>query len=1061
MSAIRFAIDAAVRAAVRKSSRLDTTLPKKLTRGLWAATLVIGLGATAAQAQQKPADETPAGGGATSLEEITVTGSRIKRTNDFNTPTPTTVIDTQAMESLGLVNIGQTLQLTPANASTFTPANTGNSPYFIGTYIPDLRGLNPYFGSRTLTLVDGQRFVQTEQGDQLDLNFIPQILVDRIDVVTGGASAAYGSGAIAGVENIILNNKLEGGKITGDWFETSRSDAKDRHIGAAYGHGLFDDKFHFVIGGEIEHQDALGCPRSWCAADQGAYQNTPAGAAPGVTAYSYGSGLRQYNSPYGLFLFPAPGASQTLQGNPVGNGTQGFAIPSGPYAYAPAAFANTMPGGQGTPIYQYSNLMAPVSRGVIMALLNGSITDNIHWKGSLYYGKTQTTNYQQTVATEFEGISPDNAYIQGNQALESAVAASPFINKDWTTQEPSFSQFTTNVRRVTFGLDGKFGNSTWTWDANYEYGLTHHDQLLQNNLHLYEADMALDTVTGPNGQPECRVTADGFAGAVAANPGGGYAGANPSLANGCVPLNPFGNQPLSSAAAAYAFGNLVENLRYEQTDANINASGEIFDGVGAGAFTAALGYEFRQEKGDNIDNPGVPAAVAGDYLTQFGTSFGGSVTVHEVYLETNLPLLKDKPGAHLLEVDLAGRQSRYINSALYGINATPGVEGQDFDHNLTTWKGSAIWEPVDGVRFRASQSRDARAANFRELYYGQVIGAGGIFGYCGPGGTFTDPCTWNLEGNVNLKPETSNTTTVGIVLTPKDILSGMQFSADYFHIKIDNAIEQANPTIVLDGCKSGVTQFCDAINFNPGTGGAAAYQAGAYNIASITPTSYNGAFYEVKGVDFSLQDDIDAGAYGRFTPRLLTTWYDEQLFANCTLGVAVGCHTFSILGQTGSGNGFLNDYTPNARWKGTLMLTWTQGPLSLTPTMNFVSHGTMDYLGLTPSSPLYNEILYGTTTGKPGGPPISSALSTYGYHLMPRNYVPSYFLFNLNGSYTFKEGAASGLQLFAQVNNVFNKQPPFTGGATAFGPSNLYGGTNPIFFDALGLAYRVGFRYNF
>jgi iron complex outermembrane recepter protein len=1057
MTVIRPAIDAAVRAAVKSSKRFG---PKPFTRTVWAAALVLGLSA-AAQAQQKPADETPAAGGGaptSSLEEITVTGSRIKRTNDFNTPTPTTVIDSTAMESMGVVNVGETLQLTPANASTFTPANTGNSPYFIGTYIPDLRGLNPYFGSRTLTLVDGQRFVQTEQGDQLDLNFIPQILVDRIDVVTGGASAAYGSGAIAGVENIILANKLEGGKITGDWYETSHSDAKDRHIGAAYGHSLFDDKFHFVIGGEMEHQDSLGCQnvRVWCAADQGAYQ-TGQSTVPGVTTYGYGSGLRNYNSPYGVVVSPPAGATSTVQGNPLGNGSM-------PYALAPTSslggsFNNVQTGGQGEPIYQYSNLMAPVSRGVVMALLNGTILDSglLNWKGSLYYGKTQTTNFQQTVATTFGSIATDNPFAQ--QALGSSLAPGTFINKDWTSQEPAFSQFTTNVRRFTFGLDGKFGNSTWTWDANYEYGLTHHDQLLENNLHLYQADMALDVVTGPNGQPECRVTADGFAGAVAANPGGGYAGANPSLANGCVPLNPFGNQPLSAAARAYAFGNLVEDLRYEQTDANINASGELFDGIGAGAFTAAIGYEFRQEKGDNIDNPGVPSAVAQDYLTQFGTSFGGAVTVHEVYLETNLPLLKDKPGAHLLELDLAGRQSRYINEALFGIDTSqPGVEGQDFDHNLTTWKASAIYEPTDGVRFRASQSRDARAANFRELYYGQSIGAGGIFGYCGPGGSFTDACTWNLQGNVNLKPETSNTTTVGIVLSPGNILSGnglnnMQFSADWFQIKINNAIEQANPTLVLTACKNGVQEFCNQIDFEPGTGGEAAYQGGAYNISAINPTSYNGAFYEVRGVDFSLVDDIDAGAAGHFIPRLLATWYGEQEFANCTLGAANGCYTYNILGQTGSGNGFLNDYTPDARWKGTLMVTWSQGPLAITPTMNFVSHGVMDYLGVTPAQgALYNEVVNGT---------LPKSLQAYGYHPMSNNYVPSYFLFNLNGAYTFKEGPATGLQLFVQVNNVFNKQPPFTGGATAFGPSNSYGGTNPIYFDALGLAYRLGFRYNF
>jgi hypothetical protein len=159
MTVTRSAIDAAVQAAVKS---------------VCTAALVLGLGA-GARAQEKPADDTAAQQSGGSLEEITVTGSRIKRTNDFNTPTPTTVIDTSAMENMGMVNIGETLQLTPANASTFTPANTGNSPYFIGAYIPDLRGLNPYFGSRTLTLVDGQRFVQTEQGDQIDLNFVPQI----------------------------------------------------------------------------------------------------------------------------------------------------------------------------------------------------------------------------------------------------------------------------------------------------------------------------------------------------------------------------------------------------------------------------------------------------------------------------------------------------------------------------------------------------------------------------------------------------------------------------------------------------------------------------------------------------------------------------------------------------------------------------------------------------------------------------------------------------------------------------------------------------------------------
>src|SRR5262249_42643708 len=153
------------------------------------------------------------------LEEVTVTGSRIKRTNDFTTPTPTTVIDETTMQNLGIVNIGQALQQTPANISQFTPANTGNSSFFTAAFIPDQRGLNPFFGTRTLTLINPRRVVQSTQGDSFDLNFIPQILVQRIDTVTGGASAAYGSGAISGVINVILDNKLEGGKFNADAYQ--------------------------------------------------------------------------------------------------------------------------------------------------------------------------------------------------------------------------------------------------------------------------------------------------------------------------------------------------------------------------------------------------------------------------------------------------------------------------------------------------------------------------------------------------------------------------------------------------------------------------------------------------------------------------------------------------------------------------------------------------------------------------------------------------------------------------------------------------------------------------
>jgi iron complex outermembrane recepter protein len=1095
MNPIRHAVTATLRAAAREASS---------SRAITFASALLMFGcAGLASAQQAPPAPNPgtgttAQGQPVQLQEVTVTGSRIKRTTDFNTPTPTTVIDTATMESMGVVNVGAAATLAPSNVSTFTPANTGNSNFFTGEYIPDLRGLNPYFGSRTLLLINGQRVVNSTQGDSFDMNLIPTILVSRIDTVTGGASAAYGSGAIAGVENVIIDTKLEGGKIQGDFYQTSHSDGRDRHIGAAWGHGFLDSRLHFFIGGEYENSDAVACEtRSWCQQGEGEYQlGNTAPASGGAGILGYGNDIRSNFGNYAGVLFPLAsfGGYHGFGPPPVTFSPDGSAIQPYPLGTPQVSFADSVQGGGGTPVYQFSELSAPVNRGTGMVGLNGAITDWLNFKSDFLIAREVTTTYSGAVGTLAGGITPNNAFAcpdsptgatcvnTADPGIASAVnadaAAGPtgeaYLNKDWSDQIPALTRFTTEVQRFTFGLDGQIGDSSWTWDANYEYGVTHHDQLVQDNYSLYRITMALDSVNTPNG-PECRVTADGFAGAVAATGGAfsPYANANPALAQGCVPVNPFGTQPLTSQQLAYAWGNLLEQLRYEQTDANLNLSGNYFRGIGAGPFSAAVGYEWRQEVGDNIDQPGQPAYLADDFETQYGSSFGGKMTVNEEYLETNIPLLRNEPGAHLLELDLAGRESQYANAALYGIDvcSTPGVNGCPLDnapagtvysHDFTTWKASGIYEPVDWLRFRGTQSRDERAPNFRELYYNQVIGAGGLFGQCGPFGTTFDPCTWNLLGNPNLKPESSNTTTLGIIFTPRSVLQGFQFSADWFHIKINNAIEQANPTLLELQCKQNPTPGgCAALTFNnnplTAAGGPCPYTGtpqqqyadGCYNLSEIAPTSYNGAFYEVRGIDFSLNYIVDLGAFGSLNTRLLTTWMDQQEFQSYP-----GGPVDNIDGQTGTGNGFLNDYTPTAKWRGSLMITWAQGPLSITPNMSFVSHGVMDYLGVTPAQgAIYQQTIAGT---------LPPALAALGLHPMPSNYVPSYFLFGLNGTYSFDNvPSLKGLQLFVQINNIFNKTPPFTGGENLFGPANVYGGTNPIFFDTMGLAWRAGFRINF
>src|SRR5882757_3859738 len=308
-----------------------------------ALALSIGLGTTAF-AQQAPADASAAG--TQSLEEITVTGSRIRRTTDFDTPNPTTVVDSTYLNNLGIVNIGQAIAQLPSNVSNNTPTTTGNANFFTGSTIANLRGLNPFFGSRTLTLVNSRRFVPTNQGDGVDLNFIPSVMIDRVDVVTGGASAAYGSGAISGVQNIFLATKLEGGKVNVDYQESGHGDADDRHVAAAFGHGFLEDRGHFVLGGEYENSAAVGCQnsRDFCKQDQGFYQNL-SGSGP---AYLKGSNLRGHQiSETGVLLGAASGANSVYQSNAAGTGATNFNL--GKSGFAGNGFDVT-PGGDGEPI---------------------------------------------------------------------------------------------------------------------------------------------------------------------------------------------------------------------------------------------------------------------------------------------------------------------------------------------------------------------------------------------------------------------------------------------------------------------------------------------------------------------------------------------------------------------------------------------------------------------------------------------------------------------------------------------------------------------------------------
>ena len=1127
-------------------------------------------------AQQAPATAPAAAASSDDqLQEVTVTGSRIKRTTDFTTATPTTVIDTTAMDNVGVVNVGDVLSMIPSNVSNFTPATTANGSFNTGAYIADLRGLNPYFGSRTLTLIDTQRPVPTNTLDSFDLNFIPQVLVSRIDSVTGGASAAYGSGAVSGAVNVILDHQLEGGKFDADRYETHYDDAKSDHVAAAYGHGLFDNRFHFVIGAEYQKQDPASCQdsgRTWCSADFGPYQTSTialSGYGTASTAiYSTAAGLRQNVNGYGVFaplgFNPATFSYSTYEGALTSSSPDGLGVL--PFTGNGNPYSTTGPGGDGVLVNQYVNLVTAVKRGLITGLFSGKITDDINVHLDLNWGKVEAynplSNFQITTGNI---LGFDNPYLQAvtgeNQATLAANAAASVagqtilgafpadspgyvLSKDWNSQIPDVQFNNTTLRQAALSVDGKIGNTSWNWDAHGLFGQTKNVEGSYHEPTVLEFSMALDAVAGAGGAPTCRVSA-GLPAAAASGrtaytpagsvfPGGiatlfgvtsglptwlqvydsitapgGYNPVNPVsglaesqtlalLASRCQPLNPFGNGTLSASSSGFATGPLSLALTETMTSFNLNTSGNLWDGIGAGPFTMAAGYEWHREltHNDFASCPGAHNTLSDSYLTtqqedclavatdfsyQFGNDYGGSSTYNEAYLEFNFPLLKDAFLAKQLEFDVTGRVSHYDNVALYGVDVVPGAEGTG---TLPTWKASLVWDPIPGIRFRGAQSHDSRAPDPRDLYYSQSFVPGSAFGSC-YSGDFSQHslCTINLLGNVDLKPEKANTTTLGIVFTPPP-LPGLQASADYFHIRLTDGIEGGNAFVDGANCAAGEQVYCSQLQFNPlyyapgpsvagvprmasatnpggWLTGASAFQLGnVANVVGENGAAYNGGYFDERGVDFSTSYLTNLPGGSTLSIRALTTWVGEQVVQDTPGGA-----TLNILNAVGGAGLFLPNYQPAARWRGNLYVTWSIGGFSLTPNMTWQGQGAMSAIDLSCSpaafaatGSLCNQLANGFGASNPATQTAQEKLnSSVGYGLLPQgyaNHVPSYFLFGLNASYTLdKIPGIKTLTLWGQVNNVFNRAPPFV--------DATYPGASAAFYDQMGQAYRVGFRMTF
>lgn len=977
--------------------------------GITAMAVALGVFAPAAIAQE--VDES-AGNGAevvsqnapvaeeedvATMSRVVVSGSRVVR-DGSQAPTPVTVVQTAELKAVAPQNLAEGLNQLPMFRNSVQPSTAGvaSTSGLNGANYLNLRGLGP---NRTLVLLDGRRVTPSSNSGATNVDLFPQDLVQRVDVVTGGASAAYGSDAVAGVVNFILDSRYEGTKAELKAGISQQSDAESFGASLTHGREVLGGRGHIVLSAEYYDSEGIDNPedRSWGARGPGVY-----GAGP---QYTLGTGMRMPNATFGGLVTSvsglAPGATPpTINGIPLicRTGT-GFTPclefgPGGapdPFDIGTFAGGTFSIGGDGARLGH--NLSASLERKTAFARFTFDANADTELFVEASYGEGNT-RYSQLYPFQIVGrsgftIFPDNAFLDAD--VRDALAASSItslqvsrISRDF---DYNYSDNTNETWRVAAGLEGQL-SERWSYDVYAAIGKS--NGLLKtdgNTIHrnLYEAaDAVIDPVSG---DIVCRSTLT--------NPG-----------NGCVPLNIFGEGSPSQAAIDYVTGTGWADVTLKQNIVGANLRGTLFSWA-AGDVNMAVGAEYRDESGDQKVDPisrsvvsaatdsgvpirGIPAGLTGNGGALGGFSFtnpqpvSGEINVAEAYLEADVPLIKDQPLAKSLSLNGAVRYTDYSTSG-----------------GVTTWKLGTVYEPVTDLRFRVTGSRDIRAPNISELFRGSIQSQG----------TLNDPFNGNAlvgyrgssAGNPDLAPEEADTFAYGFVYQPS-WLSGASLTVDGYEIEIANAVGTVGPQFVVDQCFN-FQQLCNFVARDD------------LGNLRITTTSVNLASAKTKGVDIELGyraslDEVLPAIGGDLSIRGIASYLYERT------ETAPGSTEIDRAGDILSGY---------PEWQGNLVLNWSKGNFSTTLQGRFIGSGEYDVTSGTNLSPF----------------------------VFTPNDVDAVTYVDATVRYEFERFGAEN-ELFLTVNNLLDRDPPLIPSRNSY---SAY--TNAALYNVMGRYFMAGLRTSF
>ena len=1006
------------------------------------------------------------------VSEVVVTGSRIPQPN-LTSASPVTVLGAQDVATRGVTRtedlVNQLPQVFAAQGSTY--ANGA-----LGTASVDLRGLGP---SRTLVLIDGRRLqpgTPSANAANLapDLNFIPASLIERVEVVTGGASAVYGADAVAGVVNFKMQRNFEGVRIDAQYSGYQHTNSNDfmqevtrrRQAGALRPEDFALPEKDVWDGGTTDLNIAIG-------------MNSPDGKG-NVTAYAgyrnvkkvlqserdYAACNANFSTSPTLSYnnFACGGSGTTAPAQFITAGGNGAALTLDPDAPAGRAF-RAYNGNRDAYNFAPTNyFQRPDERYTLGAFANYKFNDRAEVYADFMFMDDRTV--AQIAPSGIFGLAI-NINCEGNPYLTAAMAeqiCAPTIDQlpddvtnpltlglntdaDPTTpgQQANLVILRRNIEgggrqadlrhtdyRGVIGMRGQLGDG-WNYDVYGQYGVVVYQQAYYNEFSNTRITRALDVVIDPNtGLPACRSAVPSLAGT--------------NFDAACRPYDIFGLAGPSAEALNYVQTPGFQNGEYVQSMVSANLTGDLTqygvktpwanDGVGV-----AIGAEYRRERLDlNTDM----AFQTGDLGGQGGATLpaAGSYDVYELLGEARIPLIQDQPGFRNLSAEVGYRWSDYSQG-----------------YSTDTYKLAGDWSPTDDFRFRASYNRAVRAPNVVELFATANVQLNGL----------TDPCegddpTFTLEqcmrtgvtaaqygniapnlagqynglvgGNPDLVPETSDTVSFGLVLTPR-FLPGFNMSVDWFNIQVEDRIGQIGQDTILQRCADTADAFlCGLINRAPGTGSLWLGSNGY-----IVDTTFNTGKLEVEGVDIEANYRFDFGDFA--ATRALDSFggmsfnFQGSYLKDYLVTSLPGDDPFDCAGLYGSicTGSATTASAPLPKWRHKLRATWrAPWDLELSGTWRYIDSVKVD-AKIPGSGPTHAQ-----------GPDAKLAAQSY---------------FDIAANWAVRDNVS----IRFGVNNVFDNDPPMVGsGGTAInncpsGPCS--GNTFPQTYDSLGRYLFFGVRADF